>query len=982
MNKNRKKLLIIGVAFICAVALLVGAGLIVLDNDTTDEQHATRSDWVVILGQNLGLTTYEQQSPYFSDVNAAHEAFTYLQSCKEWGIVQDTGKFHPDKPATREFVAITAVLSLGSTDESLMDMSSTELFEYATENKIMSTGSPKDEMTKEECNEIIENLKDYFLNSHRNEYSNIVLKEGVLDYSTVHSIASDGNIVYLPLDFEEEVSVGTIFIVPGRPYGEAKKAVSIYVDGETMVVETVAPDLNEVFENLEFYFIGTPAIEDIVPLQEGVTIEPLSQEEPSVQSERKPTLVSLSAVTPLASGTKKDPISFKVPINITKGKLSANATFNDYFEVEFEKEFKKFFGTKVPSEAADILEKTHTIVRYDKNGTPVLEKTEQWKGGFELVGSLKVSNLYVEVGYEDNLGSFSSKLHFEVESSLSVKGKLSGSVPIYETVIPGPWGVWVKVVFSVYVDVNGNLSLGADIEHTTNLTYENKKFKTVQQTDYESHYNLGATIASGIKGEVSPSVLGVQLFDVSAKAGASLDVDAMRHMGKNKVMICIDGKLHFPIVNVSVGSNSDTLASKLGIKGTFKLVDKSGGLAKSATKTLWHYEITGVSASNTKQCTWDTFKNSGTSNTPSPTISTKPSDSTSPTVNDGPTEGTTPGNEGTTPENESTTPPPQPEDPNSNYIMDANLSSTYIFKNTGTEESYVAALVSAGYNIRADWVILAADGTPISHANSGYICFTSDELYILQPGEVMIVAVHLDTCEDAGNLFRCGPDISAGTTEKEPITRYRLDKNKNYIVSNQNEFAQVFYFSGTINPDDFTSANTQFDFIYEDAYGEILNIDYNTYLAFLEDVPVQLEPGCCLLLRPQSDYTSKDYVVIYTLNYGEPGEIQISESDTSPVRVLELEVGHSYSISNVVNKDIVFFVAAENVDANYKVFYNGQEIASYEDTYLAFTNSEIYSLEMGKSWHITPLSSNIIIFVPYTHDNNVLAFTEITNDTP
>ena len=575
-------------------------------------QYATRAEWIKLLSENFCLTTYLQEQPYYSDVQKDHNAFTYVQSCCEWGILRNLEKFNPDNAATREFVAETALLAaLLDYDASFSDMDSVALLQYAFEEGIVSSNVANARMTMEECTTVIDNIKKYYLNIDVEEYSNIKLKENVIDYSSTDNIRSEGNIVYLPDGLGAEMHEGTIFIIPGYPYGIAKEVVSVeYIDGKP-VIETVAPEVDEVFDELAFRYVGNPSYDDIVPLQDGITIVPLSEMVTTSYLSSGASVVKLGAITPLASSKKVEPISFGVKVNLTKGTLVPNTNYDDYFSFEAKQQYEKLFGHEMSDDAGELLNKTHTIMQYDTNGNLILEKTEQWKAGYEITGELTVKNLYVEIACEDNLKSFSSKLHFEVENSLNFKGEIEGAVPIYETVIPGPWGVWVKAVFSVYVDVNGEIAVSAEINHTTNITYNNKKYKTIQNTEYETNIAICPGISSGVKGMIVPVVLGIELFDVSVNAGAEIELDATLHTSTQASMICFNGTASFPIVSISVGSDSDTLANKLGINAKFKLVDKSGAFIKSLSRTLWHCEVSANGVLSVKKCTWGTADQNG-----------------------------------------------------------------------------------------------------------------------------------------------------------------------------------------------------------------------------------------------------------------------------------------------------------------------------------------------------------------------------------
>lgn len=639
----KKKTVIIIAATLCVFA--IGLSIVLLGNANTDVdafgnlgldngEYISRATWIAQLGQCFTLNTYKQTVPYYSDIPSNHDVFEFVQSCYEWGILRDKDTFRPDETATRAFVAETAMLAAGlERDTAMADLDANSLLQLACREGILAQSTAYG-VTEVECAQIIQKLEEYYLGYVPEEYANIALKNDVVDYSSAEITWKDDSVLVVPEDIAATLTVGTVFLVSGDSSATAREVVSVKsVNGHTEV-ETVAPEVEEVFEDLSFSFTGTPALEDIVPLQEGITIHPLEDITPVNSNTTDAKIVKLSSAVPLAAGSKDDPVSFGVKINLTKGSLTPSIGFADYFSLEAEQAQKKFFGkvfnenAEVPKEdqpaleAGELFKQTRTILRYDKDGNLILDKPEKWTKGYEITGELKVSDLYVEAACKSNgnnpLESFTCELHYTIESSLSYKGKLEGSVPAYETVIPGPYGIWVKVIFSVYVDINGEIAVSAEIDHTTNVTYLDQKFKSVQNTDYQTEQSIGADIDAGIKGEVVLTVLGIDLIDVSAKAGAQMEIDADAHQDGNASMLCIEANCHYPKVSISIGGNTKTVANKLGIKLTLKLIDKSGALAKSASRTVWHYEVTAEGVGNVKECTWDTYSAEANNGTSSP----------------------------------------------------------------------------------------------------------------------------------------------------------------------------------------------------------------------------------------------------------------------------------------------------------------------------------------------------------------------------
>lgn len=590
--------------FIAAcIALIVLGSVFLLGKN--DEEYVTREEWITMLAQNFGMTTYVEDTPYYSDIPSGHEAFSYIQSCREWGVLRDSKKFAPDKAATCEFVVETAVLAaVLEYDASLADMDTSALLQYAKKEGIMPSRSAKEKMTEAECTVLVDNIKRYCLSLELVNYEDIELRKDVVDLRTASGIQMENDVVYLPGNVASDIAVDSIIIVPGEQSDVAKKVTSVDNMNGQIAVQTTTPELEEVFEVLDFRYTGVPAIEDIKPSRQGVTVVPLTQVANASYCEDDVSAVRLGAAGPVNANAKKNALSFGIKIDMVEGALTPNIGFNNAIDIETKQNYDELFGEMKWEEAGELFKRTNTILKYDENDNLVLEQNEAWSGGWELTGEIAIENLYVEVSQKNNLESFSCELHFEANSSLTVKGEINGSVPIYETAIPLPWGIWVEVRFSVYVDFNGNATIGAQMVHTSRAICQDKKFKTVQDTEFIMNASLGGSVSSGISASVIPSVLGIELFDVSAKVGGSFEVEAVVHTSETDTMLCWHGEVHFPIVSLSIGIEEDTLANALNLTATFKIVDIAGAPFQSNSATLWHTEVTSAGVAHVKECSW------------------------------------------------------------------------------------------------------------------------------------------------------------------------------------------------------------------------------------------------------------------------------------------------------------------------------------------------------------------------------------------
>ncbi len=546
----------------------------------------------------------------------------------------------------------------------------------------MADADGTEKVTASEGQIAADTAKRLYLDRDFPQYDNSVLNSGVVNLSDLSSnqITYTDTAVTMSAALAEGLAAGSVFIVPGdaeNPYGIAKKVVSIQKDGDQAVIETEQPELEEVFDNLDFSYVGAPEIENIKPAQDGVTVVSYSSVSGLAAEGRDTAHISL-----LASGSRggggisggggggtgfgddsdaddstgvktsdTKGLSFGLKINLTKGQLTPNAGFGDWFTSEYTQSYDKFFGSTIGEDAGDLLKRTHTVIQYDKQGNQTSETRDEYTNGYEIIGSLSVKNLYLEsacetkklVGIPYGIESYTSQLHYEVEGKLSVKGKLGVEEMIYSTVIPGPWGIWNEIKFYVCIDFNGEVSVKATLEHTSNVTYTDGNYRKTSDTDVTREFEMSATLWSGLKGKVVLKVLGIAIVDAEAKAGAGMDVKSTLHMQSQvlpedstlpKAMVCIDFTAYFPTVSVSVGMDSQTLANKLGLKMKFNLVDRKHALIASAQKTLFHYEISSKGMQIVPECTWkDYVADDGADASASPDLSISPDVSVSPSDN-------------------------------------------------------------------------------------------------------------------------------------------------------------------------------------------------------------------------------------------------------------------------------------------------------------------------------------------------------------
>lgn len=106
------------VVVLSVILLLNGCALqnalVVSETETGGE--VSRAQYVKMIYDGTNLNKSLSSTPFYSDVNKNNEFFNEIQSCYEWGYIEQTNDdktFHPENSATNGFAVITAVKAIG-----------------------------------------------------------------------------------------------------------------------------------------------------------------------------------------------------------------------------------------------------------------------------------------------------------------------------------------------------------------------------------------------------------------------------------------------------------------------------------------------------------------------------------------------------------------------------------------------------------------------------------------------------------------------------------------------------------------------------------------------------------------------------------------------------------------------------------------------------------------------------------------------------
>ncbi len=585
------------------------------DRNSEDDKYITRGEWAKTLGTYFGMDSCISDEPYFSDVTAENAFFAYVQSCTEWEIFDTSEKnFKPNEYATVSFIVETAVKA------SEIDQSGfSSAFEYAESEKIVE-GKATDRATHEYAAKVADWAIKKYQNRAFKEYENIQLKDNVV---VMADKTPDGN-GRITLS-ESSVKVGDIIIANGsetEPGGVARKVTSVSQDSDgNYIIETVEPEIGEVYDDLDFGYVGT--VEDastIIPA-EGVTVESVTDAAPDTIY--APGFFDFH-ITTLAKGGRSDldakhmaakGKNINLSIKLSSGKkLSVSPSYNS-IKADIEKgddaEAKKIFEETGYAQIDDF--------KIDGD-VQTIKATDKYTAGWELEGSVGLNNFYVETelemkkafGVPYGIKSFTYEVNYEVTSSIKFSGTFGEEISIATVPIPlGGLGITIDVEITAGVDVNGDIQFTSTIKNTSTVKYTEKSgFKKTQSSQAENDLKLTVGLKMSFGGKATLKALGIKLIDFSLKVGLGYETSAQigkvirREDGLYKYdggvadlsgstteyILCVNALIYYPTVSLSLGTSKGTLANKLGIKITWKIMDKSGASFDSQ-KISEHYEI-------------------------------------------------------------------------------------------------------------------------------------------------------------------------------------------------------------------------------------------------------------------------------------------------------------------------------------------------------------------------------------------------------
>ena len=173
------------------------------------------------------------------------------QTAADWDIIDADADIQPDESITPEFLISASMRATGFvTGSSSME----EILTCAAERGVIVIDDISAVDVKQ-ASEIVEKAKYAWTHQEFKNEIKVELCDGVLDLTEtipVESVKIDGNTIEIPAEYAEEITEGTVYILPKNADGQggAYKAQSVEENGAIVIIKSVPAEIQEVYKSI------------------------------------------------------------------------------------------------------------------------------------------------------------------------------------------------------------------------------------------------------------------------------------------------------------------------------------------------------------------------------------------------------------------------------------------------------------------------------------------------------------------------------------------------------------------------------------------------------------------------------------------------------------------------------------------------------------------------------------------------------------
>lgn len=260
------------VAILLSLTILLGCLTSLSGCSKSSDQGIKLGQWLSMINESFGMSSYNQDEPYFQNINKENTYFETVQIATEWDIIDTTEKIDVDKNITWQDALITLV---NAGTFSSKDSSNDEKINCAIENFDSSIRKywMNREIKSSQAIVLLATAQEKWANrTFDKRVEKLKFKEDVKDFTNNDKVANEYYIenetTVIPTEENLDLSVGDVYILPGNEKSIGTKVYKVESivseDGLTKITNSEDVDLYDIAEEIFLQETIIPTAENTV----------------------------------------------------------------------------------------------------------------------------------------------------------------------------------------------------------------------------------------------------------------------------------------------------------------------------------------------------------------------------------------------------------------------------------------------------------------------------------------------------------------------------------------------------------------------------------------------------------------------------------------------------------------------------------------------------------------------------------------------
>ncbi len=528
----------------------------------------TRYEWMKLLCEKVGVTEYENNTPYFDDISKENDYFKYIQAAVEWDILKDDEKFQGDCCVNGKFIAITTLKSISKEKmriylESDENITEEKCVEIALKVGLITTEELDKCFSNAEAKSVIKRFEEmYFTTFWKDNYEKIEFTDNVKEIPLEEIIVK--NSAYTEIVVSEQLLKDLkreqIIILDNSNFGVkcARKIKDINEDGTVILSEDVA--IEDAFESV------------LISDKSDIGFSDIANYNNADIKKRSSYIMPRSKSSTLSEGFK---ISLSIGEDGALGIEFRDNNTGDTFEI--------LSDIEVDAESECNLELNVGRITYAA------------MFDYDILTGVK----YVDINVDANAEISGLFKGFDEETK----------IVLYRTTAPiGSGYVGVDFEIAMVISAEGSISFTAQMPMKATLSYEKGKGSRGFDVDVSPKT---PTIQGDCKARadlrIEPTLVVLMLIDVlDVQIDMGIEANASVTLHPNS-QICTDVKIAYPVFSLSICGDDDidTLLGLLGFSAEWDFITAENAPIKIGL----HYEsFSEQEPQFVESCTYDSDK--------------------------------------------------------------------------------------------------------------------------------------------------------------------------------------------------------------------------------------------------------------------------------------------------------------------------------------------------------------------------------------